>query len=119
MSFIRIPAGIAINCNVCVNHAVSCETEKEAIQWALDDEYEQQEDGTWLCPWCLGKMTEEDDPLPVAKAQWGFKNAIIATCPYCGELHRHLWAGKGNSLVRMADCFRGEYRMEIQEEKCT
>jgi len=36
------------------------------------------------------------------------------TCPYCGKLHRHL---PGGEMRRMADCFKGEYVLEANDER--
>ena len=43
---------------------------------------------------------------------------VVDHCPYCGQSHRHYSAGPGDELIREADCFRGQYKLELDEPQC-
>lgn len=48
----------------------------------------------------------------------GARRIIVERCPYCGRAHTHLEVvGSPDSGQRMADCFRGEYKLVFEEEK--
>lgn len=42
---------------------------------------------------------------------------VVAHCPYCGKRHRHYHGGSGDELIREADCFRGQYKLELDERR--
>jgi hypothetical protein len=68
-------------------------------------------------------MSEQTE-LPIALARygapgmiWGHERLIVDECPYCGHTHRHIASGTTDvQNVRLADCFRGEYRLVIERD---
>lgn len=58
------------------------------------------------------------DALPIAIAHYSAiaRRIVVPVCPYCGKAHQHMPAPDG-SLQRMADCFRGEYTLDVREAK--
>ena len=48
----------------------------------------------------------------------GARRIIVDQCPYCGRMHTHLEViGRPDGNQRMADCFRGEYRLVFEPTK--
>lgn len=57
----------------------------------------------------------------VASPVSGARRIIVDKCPHCGRTHTHMEVvGVVDGGMRMADCFKGEYRLvfdEVQDGK--
>jgi len=54
-------------------------------------------------------------PIPTAIAHVIPGGMIsVPRCPYCGQPHKHQKPKEGDKLKRMADCFQGEYFLDIK-----
>jgi len=65
---------------------------------------------------------DEKIEVRIAKARivppFGFSNSeriIVDECPYCGNKHTHGAGGFHDNRQRMADCFQGEYKLDLEE----
>lgn len=58
------------------------------------------------------KHAHPNPEVKEAKARYGFRNRIVVdSCPYCGRTHYHSRGGADDNLQRVADCFKGEYKL--------
>lgn len=48
----------------------------------------------------------------------GARRIVVDRCPYCERTHYHLEVvGASDTMQRMADCLRGEYRLVFEKEE--
>lgn len=58
-----------------------------------------------------------DPTVPRVRAIHIGRGRLVVKCPYCGQSHYHNLTSAADSGQRMADCFRGEYILEISREE--
>lgn len=62
-------------------------------------------------------MSNEQRELRTAHGRYGYNGRIVVDkCPYCDKTHYHSLGDSRDDLVRLADCFRGEYKIVFTKE---